>query len=462
MLLSGGLFAQQTCPSGTVPITTAGATQINNQNSYGFCLNAVDGSVVINSSVYPITINTFGCKSFPGFDNSECLQDAVSSGQSVYVPAGTYEYSVSGLNPICTRWQGQSSYLSTLKYTGTSGTALTETCFTHFPGYGLFSLTLEGNGKGANSATGLQVGTMVNTQFGEAFQADGIQVKGFHLGLNFASNTWVTRIDNSYFDNNDIDMSLNASGVSNAGENMTFSGDAFFDDSTYNHSCVNIGFGQVTFNQPSFDGCVVNINNFVYVTMNEPHFEDTRLADVPAINLVDATLRLNQAQIVYDVSPSAGSFAFENGSHLLIDGWEVDMGGMQIPLISATNTSYAYEYLGHYANSPFTNPCIVDGSSNCVQGPQFALPNPCSGTVSLVSGTIGVVSANCILTGVVSVLLDRQVVNSSTAIGQLSVASLSSSAGGISFTINSLSAINTVVAGDLSTVVWTVKQNSNL
>lgn len=42
--------AQQTCPAGTIPVTTSAVTIINNQVSYGLCINNTTGAVTVNGS----------------------------------------------------------------------------------------------------------------------------------------------------------------------------------------------------------------------------------------------------------------------------------------------------------------------------------------------------------------------------------------------------------------------------
>lgn len=50
LVASSVVSAQQTCPAGTKPITSAGAITINNQKSYGFCINLATGAITVNGS----------------------------------------------------------------------------------------------------------------------------------------------------------------------------------------------------------------------------------------------------------------------------------------------------------------------------------------------------------------------------------------------------------------------------
>jgi len=50
-LVASAAFAQQTCPVGTVGITSAGKTIVNQLPSYGFCLNTTTGAIVTNGTI---------------------------------------------------------------------------------------------------------------------------------------------------------------------------------------------------------------------------------------------------------------------------------------------------------------------------------------------------------------------------------------------------------------------------
>lgn len=246
--------------------------------------------------------------------------------------------------------RGQGPDATCLQYSATSGTAITyNTGNRAAAGYGLHDLQLAGP-PGGGTATGIALngaGAVVE----DVVVGGGVGgvARGFHTGLLFGANSYLSTLSDSEFQYNDQNVYFpGASTPLNSGENVVFSHVTFANGKKFTN-CVQIGdLGydgpQVTFISSSFDDCQL-INKDSAVTLVGGHLELVSPQSDPYIVTVDdfylgfsgahsTTLLGTQ---IFGNPPNA---TLTGNGHLEVDRFGslnilglIDRGSMLIPLV---------------------------------------------------------------------------------------------------------------------------------
>ena len=213
-------------------------------------------------------------------------------GGEVYVPAAAscYQFSTPIVinSPIILRGDGPGTCL---EYTGSSGTALT---WTGAPGPSFIAAGWGAELRDISLQTPAAVNGSVDGTTAiflnqlAGFQAYNVNVSGFGTGILFSSNTFLLGWHGGIFRHNRVALNY-PYGITNAGENMTFSHTTFAngtqtDGVSSGQNCIllnvtpNTNSSEFNFENVSFDGCqvVIGENWEASTRFINPHFEDVQ------------------------------------------------------------------------------------------------------------------------------------------------------------------------------------------
>src|SRR6185369_6118180 len=184
------------------------------------------------------------------------------SGGELSIDSSTscYRYSTPILFVLPFNLRGKGADATCLQYVSTSGTAISYSTGDRAPaGYGLHSLQLAGPGSGSAIGVAVNGSGVVLEDVIVGGKIGGTQ-RGFHTGMLFGTNAYLSRFSHSLFQHNDQNVYFPGSSTPlNSGENVVFDHVTFANGNTFTN-CVQIGdLGydgpQVTFISSSFDDC---------------------------------------------------------------------------------------------------------------------------------------------------------------------------------------------------------------
>jgi len=201
------------------------------------------------------------------------------SGGELSIDSSTscYRYSTPILFVLPFNLRGKGADATCLQYVSTSGTAISYSTGDRAPaGYGLHSLQLAGPGSGSAIGVAVNGSGVVLEDVIVGGKIGGTQ-RGFHTGMLFGTNAYLSRFSHSLFQHNDQNVYFPGSSTPlNSGENVVFDHVTFANGNTFTN-CVQIGdLGydgpQVTFISSSFDDCQL-VNKDSMVTLLGGHLE---------------------------------------------------------------------------------------------------------------------------------------------------------------------------------------------
>jgi hypothetical protein len=223
---------------------------------------------------------------FPGNDigdqiNASYADLPASGGAIIVADGGSFATPiVFGTNGKPVLLIGLPGDIVTLRFTGTSGTAMTFDYGTgHKMGHGLRDLTLTGPGNSSRT---------IGIVFGGTNGAEGIavrdfKVQGFGTNIQMGSHTWLASFDHGMVRDGGINVLL-PSGLAEAGEQIVFNHVTFADAPPPHENSVWVqGGGQeVIFTDCSFDHAQLRIGNGIVsgaqVVVKGGHFENPNYA----------------------------------------------------------------------------------------------------------------------------------------------------------------------------------------
>jgi hypothetical protein len=187
--------------------------------------------------------------------------------------------------------RGQGPDATCLQYVSQSGTAVSYSTGDRVAaGYGLHDLQLAGPGGGTSTGILLNGSGVVVENVVIGGKVNGAQA-GFHVGMLFGSNAYLSRFSHSLVQHNDQNVYFpGAATPLNSGENVVFDHVTFSNGGLFTN-CVQVGdLGydgpQVTFISSSFDNCqLVNKNSMV--TLIGGHLELVSHQSNPYVLTVD-------------------------------------------------------------------------------------------------------------------------------------------------------------------------------
>lgn len=174
----------------------------------------------------------------------------------LYVPVGSYSFSVSVSKPRCIHMHGAAAYATALNYTGTGwaivaadaqGTSI-------YPEGTVDDLTLNGPGAGT-TAGGIYFGgdpanvISPSTSYGDHQNVNRVRIFGFGTGVQWGNNAWSNTLSQDLISNNGTGMSF-PSNIINSGESI-----GVINTSVQNNNVMgmNLQLGHFTFTSSRCD-----------------------------------------------------------------------------------------------------------------------------------------------------------------------------------------------------------------
>ena len=288
----------------------------------------------------------------------KAITAATSSAQTrtVYFPCGTYAFT--GLTitaPVIL--QGDNNVCSILKYTPTSGAAITEN-FGSGDGQspGIRDLTIAGpdsNYSIPQNTLGLKLG---GTNGAAGFLAQRVAINFFGTGLTYGNNAYLTVFESSLITQNVVDF-VYPTGLTNSGENLQFTNTLFAEGGqVYNNSLgpgIEIqGGAELSIIGGSLDDCSLDIANGAgaIVKLTDVHVEWPGGAlNAPLITMEDSWSMISMESPYFylgtdgsatsEVAISAGRF---NGYSV----YAVNGGGTNLASLIALSGTASAEIFG--------------------------------------------------------------------------------------------------------------------
>jgi hypothetical protein len=298
---------------------------------------------------------------FSGADIGAKINNAIAAagpnGGDIYVPASVtcYTFTTPILLAPNIHLRGAGRSATCLKYTATTGTALTAAAYASIE-----NLTLLGP-PSASSTTGIMIAA-------QSFTTNHIILGGFdhsgtksyfHTGMTFGKNAYALGFYEMQIWQNDQNV-LFPSGLSNAGEDIKFIGGSVTNSNSL-ANCFQSGAPGVPNNAEfefvgtSFDGCQV-VNNEGIMRMHGVHFEDVGIVySIPFMKTYGSNLTgalgmfgtfIDGATIYNDTKPVAhGQFEVDRFGALYVNNLMEGGNSQAIPLFYLDELGNGRPYL---------------------------------------------------------------------------------------------------------------------
>jgi filamentous hemagglutinin len=390
-------WASSTGSGGGTPGGSSGQVQYNNSSAFGgISAFTWNGSVLQNTATTSLSTTTIAQLSVPnleatlyadqfsGSDIGAKVNAAYaalpSTGGTVVVPAGSYTYNT----PILWNTASKPANLlcspgaTNLSYTGTGNavTLNTSIATTNPPGfvngYGMDGCTLIGT-SAASSTVGLYVGGN-NAMEGVLIQRNNI--RKFGVALETGDNVWVAKFWNNNLGNSG--QSLVIASNTNSGENITFEGNTFYDN-TLPTNCIDgtLSYTSVHYIANSFDDCqvVIGVNTYM-ATFVGNHWENPAASGLPnyasytplsILTSANTSVTMEGDTFIDDANSATSSPAqlISNGGNLTLTGISALKNGSASAITNLVlNTSAANLNLNGFNNTNGAVTNIVNGTGN--------------------------------------------------------------------------------------------------
>jgi hypothetical protein len=232
-----------------------------------------------------------------------------ANGGKIIVPTGTFTFSTpivfgTANKPAILEGAG---YGTQLTFTPTSGTCITMNygpgVVTNHPrGAGLRDLVIIGPG-----ATSTGIGLLLGgTNGAEGFKADGINIGGFNQVIVYGNNAWATEFHNSIIRDGVTNLLSIPGGLTNSGEQLSFSACTFIQDGA-SFACasaiVNAFSGAyLTMVDCSVDNAQIVVSGGGHVGVSNLHMEYLSPQTVPFISITSGILYGSDFDFANDVA----------------------------------------------------------------------------------------------------------------------------------------------------------------